>query len=93
MQQFNRPVHVAGGVHGPSFRSLSTTHPRLVTKVDNRLGLEVAARQGLAEMATHEENRCILVVAPVSVLAGDRARSRDLAGTISGTIVGTIGFV
>jgi hypothetical protein len=49
-------------VTGAPVRSQSTTHPRLVTKVDSSSGSEVAARQGLAELAACEKNRCILVM-------------------------------
>ena len=35
---------------------------------------------------------CILVIAPLGGLASDRALFRELAGTISGTTVGTIAF-
>jgi len=87
-RRFDRPEHIAGGVHGPSFRSLSTTHSRLVTKVDSSSGTEVAADKALAELVTREKDRCILVIAPVGGPAGDRARFRRLTGTISGTVAG-----
>jgi hypothetical protein len=42
-------------------------------KVDGSSGSEVAARQGLAELLIGEKNRCILVIAPVTAPASDRA--------------------
>jgi hypothetical protein len=62
-------------------------------KVDSSSGSEVAARQWLAELLTREKNRCLLVIAPASALASDGAQFWGQAGTISGTIVGTIAFV
>jgi hypothetical protein len=64
-------VHVASGVRGTSDRSLSTTHPRLLTKVDSSSGSEVAAGQALAELLTREKDRCILVMAPARVGADE----------------------
>ena len=61
---------------------------RWLTKVDSTSGSEVATGQALAELLTHEKNRCILVIAPAGVLAGhpspapDRGRNnfRDSCG-------------
>jgi hypothetical protein len=74
-------------------RSRPHTLACLVTKVDSSSGSEVVTGQALAELLTHGKNRCILVIAPVGATTVDRARFRDLAGTISGTIMGTIAFV
>ena len=62
------------------------------TNVDSNSCKETGARQGLAALITIEKNRCIPARTPEAHSPPLAALFWEMAGTISGTILGTAGF-
>ena len=92
VQRFFRPLHSTGAARAV-LRGLLLADSPSTKNVDDASCWEVGTREGLAESSTVEKNRCILMIDPEAHSRPVRARFRDLAGTISGTIVGTAAFL
>jgi hypothetical protein len=92
-QRFKEPLHESERSRSDTVRPQIAGEVRLLQEVDIGSSAEVTLDARLTQLSAHEKNRCLLRYEPVGSAGGNSSRAPGSAGTISGTVLGTAGFL
>jgi hypothetical protein len=93
MRRFEEPLHVLEGSRSDIMRLRIAGERRVLQEVGIESSVEIALDARLRQLSAHGKNRCVLFEQSVGSRGGNSSSASGSAGTISGTVLGTAGFL